>query len=169
MIDNFPETISGNTKCPWSETLFQVEETSPKLSQEKAKNFHTFVMKGMFLCKRARQDLLPGIVFLTTRVKNPNHQDWMKLIKIMNYLKATKNDIVRMSADNSQTIKWYVDSSFAVHKDMRSHTGAIMTLGTGAIVSNSTKQKVNASVGRSSRLQSISHQKCTKNNKPIRN
>ena len=101
-------------------------------------------MKGMFLCKHARQDLLPGIVFLTTRVRSPNHQDWMKLIKIMNYLKATRNEIMRMSADNSQTIKWYVDSSFAVHKDMKSHTGAIMTLGTGAIVSDSTKQKVNA-------------------------
>ena len=101
-------------------------------------------MKGMFLCKRARQDVLPGLVFLATRVKDPNHQDWIKLIKILNYLKATKDDIVKMSADDSQTIKWYVDSSFAVHKDMRGHTGAIMTLGTGAIISDSTKQKVNA-------------------------
>lgn len=87
---------------------------------------------------------MPGIVFLTTRVKDPNHQDWMKLVKLINYLKATKDEIVKMSADDTQTIKWYVDSSFAVHKDMRSHTGAIMTLGTGAIISDSTKQKVNA-------------------------
>jgi hypothetical protein len=36
------------------------------------------------------------------------------------------------------------DSSFAVHKDIRSHTGAIMTLGKGTIISKSTKQKVNA-------------------------
>jgi hypothetical protein len=55
-----------------------------------------------------------------------------------------KNNIVKMSADNSQTIKWYVDSSFAVHKDIRGHMGAIMTLSTGAIISDSTKQKVNA-------------------------
>ena len=144
MINKFPERLSGNTKCPWSKNLFRVDETSPKLSQEKAKIFHTFVMKGMFLCKRARQDVLPGIVFLATRVKDPNHQDWIKLIKILNYLKATKSDIVKMSADDSQTIKWYVDSSFAVHKDMRGHTGAIMTLGAGAIISDSTKQKVNA-------------------------
>ena len=69
MIDEFPETIIGNTKCPWTENLFCVEEMSLTLSQEKTKVFHTFVMKGMFLCKRARQDLLPGIVFLTTRVE----------------------------------------------------------------------------------------------------
>ena len=144
MIVEFPETISGTTKCPWTENLFRVDETSPKLPEEKARIFHTFVMKGMFLCKRARQDLLPGIVFLTTRVKEPTQQDWKKLVKLLNYLKATKNEIVKMSADDTQTIKWFVDSSFAAHKDMRSHTGAVMTLGNGAIISDSTKQKVNA-------------------------
>jgi hypothetical protein len=62
----------------------------------------------------------------------------------MDYLQSTKNKVAKMSADDTQTIKWYVDSSFAVHKDMRSHTGAIMTLGHGAIISNSTKQEVDA-------------------------
>jgi hypothetical protein len=32
---------------------------------------------------------------------------------------------------------------FAIHKDMKSHTGATMTLGSGTICSISTKQKVN--------------------------
>ena len=98
----------------------------------------------MFLCKRARQDVLPGIVFLAIRVKDPNQQNYIKLVKLMNYLKATENEIPKMSADDSQTIKWYVDSSFTVHNVMRSHTGAIMTLRKGAVISDSTKQKVNA-------------------------
>jgi hypothetical protein len=38
---------------------------------------------------------------------------------------------------------WYIDASFAVHKEMRSHTGATMTLGSGVICSISTKQKIN--------------------------
>lgn len=101
-------------------------------------------MKGMFVAKRGRQDILPGIVFLATRVHEPNQGDWTKLTKIMNFLEKTKDDIATMSADNTQTIKWYVDSSFAVHKDMKSHTGAVMTLGHGAIISDSTKQKSNA-------------------------
>jgi hypothetical protein len=141
MLQEFPEKLSGKTRCPWSETLFKVDEKSPKLSEGKRKIFHTFVMKGMFLCKRARQDLLPGIVFFATRVKDPNQQDYIKLVKLMNYLKATEDDIPKMSADDSQTIKWYVDSSFAVHRDMRSHTGAIMTLGKGAIISDSTNSQ----------------------------
>ena len=144
MIEEFPENLSGKSKCPWSENLFQVDENSNKLPEDKKKIFHTFVMKGMFLCKRARQDVLPGIVYLATRINEPNENDWKKLMRMMNYLQATKKDIAKMSADDTKTIKWYVDSSFAVHKDMRSHTGAIMTLGKGAIISDSTKQKVNA-------------------------
>ena len=144
MIEEFPEKLTGKVKCPWNKNLFKVDEKSSKLPQEKIKIFHTFVMKGMFLCKRARQDVLPGIIFLTTRVKDPNQEDWIKLTRILNYLKTTEKEIVKMEADDEQVIKWYVDSSFAVHKDMRSHTGAVMTLGNGAIISESTKQKVNA-------------------------
>ena len=101
-------------------------------------------MKGMFLCKRARQHWLPGIVFLSTRVQKPTENNWKNPIKLVNYLKVTKDKVTSMSADNTQTIKWYVDSSFAVYKDMRNHTGAIMTLGQGAITLDLTKQKVNA-------------------------
>jgi hypothetical protein len=60
----------------------------------------------------------------------------------MTYLKATQDQVSKMSADDSNSIKWYVDASFGVHNDMKSHTGAVLTLGSGAITSVSTKQKV---------------------------
>jgi hypothetical protein len=69
------------------------------------KIFHTFVMKGMFLCQQAKQDMVPGIVYLATRVKEPNESNWKKLVRLMNYLQATMNKIAKMSADNTQTIK----------------------------------------------------------------
>ena len=37
---------------------------------------------------------------------------------------------------------WWVDSSYAVHPDMHSHSGIIMTLGKGAMYSSSCKQKL---------------------------
>jgi len=40
-------------------------------------------------------------------------------------------------------IYWWVDASFAVHPDCRSHTGATVSFGTGAPISISTKQKIN--------------------------
>jgi hypothetical protein len=90
MIEDFPEKLSGNTKAPWSEKLFQVNTMAKKLGSERAKVFHTFVMKGMFLCKRGHQDIQPAVAFLATRVTEPNEGDWKKLVKMMNFLKATK-------------------------------------------------------------------------------
>ena len=44
---------------------------------------------------------------------------------------------------HAEYIKWYVDTSFAVHADFKSHTGVAMTMGKGAIMSMSQKQKLN--------------------------
>jgi hypothetical protein len=38
---------------------------------------------------------------------------------------------------------WYVDASFAVHPDLKSHTGVAMTAGKGAIINVSRKQNIN--------------------------
>jgi hypothetical protein len=40
-------------------------------------------------------------------------------------------------------LHWYIDASFAVHPNMQGHTGGVLTLGTGAPVVTSTKQKLN--------------------------
>ena len=50
---------------------------------------------------------------------------------------------MKLRADDLKIIKWYVDVSFAVHPDFKSHTGGIMTMGKGAIQSISKKQKLN--------------------------
>ena len=46
-------------------------------------------------------------------------------------------------ADNSGTLTWNIEASFAVHPDCKSHTGACLTLGHGSILSISAKQKTN--------------------------
>jgi hypothetical protein len=45
--------------------------------------------------------------------------------------------------DGTGHLTWSVDASFAVHKDMRSHTGAVLSTGQGALMSMSLKQKIN--------------------------
>ena len=40
-------------------------------------------------------------------------------------------------------ITWWVDASYAVHWDSTSHTGMIMSLGLGAVMSGSWRQKLN--------------------------
>ena len=61
----------------------------------------------------------------------------------MKYIQVTIGLPYIFSIDKSGNIKWYVDASFVVHKDMRVHTGGFMTMGTGGAYVQSRKQKLN--------------------------
>ena len=50
---------------------------------------------------------------------------------------------------------WSIDTSFAVHMDMKSHTGYCLTLGTGAPISGSQLQKINTRSSTESELVGI--------------
>jgi len=139
MCNEFPEGLDGDTKYPWTEKLFSVDKKSLILSTESSNSFHTHTMKVMYLAKRARPDVLPAVIFLSSRVKAPTVQDWNKLKKMMNFIWRTKDEVITLECKNSEIITWYVDAAFAVHNDMRSHTGAIMTLGMGSVCSYSLK------------------------------
>jgi hypothetical protein len=49
-----------------------------------------------------------------------------------------------VEANDTNTLTWYIDTAFTVPPDMKSHTGAVFTMGKGAIIGSSTKQKVNS-------------------------
>jgi hypothetical protein len=87
MLEDSSVNLTRKTKCPCSRNIFSVneistrivdetstntvDETSTKFPEDKMKVFHTFVMKIMFLCKQARQNIFLGIVYLATKVKEP--------------------------------------------------------------------------------------------------
>ena len=53
----------------------------------------------------------------------------------MKYIQGAIGIQLIMSIEKYVNIKWYVDAEFAVHKDMRGHTGVFVTLKTrGAYV-----------------------------------
>ena len=157
MISEFPEENLKGTRVtsPWSENLFQVNEASPSLSRNMAEQFHKSTAQGLFLCKRGRPDISPVIAYLTTRVKNPNQDDWMKLTKMMKFLNQTKNDKLTLRADGTKKLKWHIDAAFAIHPDFKSHTGATLTMGNGAITSISRKQKINTRSSTASELVAV--------------
>jgi len=80
---------------------------------------------------------------LCTRVSVPTEQDWKKLSQCIRYLQGSRELSLMLEADKGFNIKWWVNASFAVHSDMRSHTGMTMTLGKGSLYSGSVKQKIN--------------------------
>ena len=144
MVKEFPYELKSKTKTPWNDKLFKVSNTTKKLDEKRKSTYHTFVMKMMFLCKRARPDIEPGVSFLSTRTTKSDESDWVKLVRVLEFLKNTINDVLTLEADDAQTLYWYVDAAFAVHPDMNSHSGLVFTLGKGTVISNSRKQKVNS-------------------------
>ena len=60
------------------------------------------------------------------------------------FLKQTINDTRVIRADSLEQIDTFLDSSHAVHPDMRGHTGGTITMGTGIIHGKASKQKMNS-------------------------
>lgn len=145
MLDDFPVKFKEDEKqeTPAASNLLEVGKGS-KLDTKRHEIFHSFVAKNLFLSKRARLDIAPTVAILASRVQAPNQSDWNKLVRLMRYLHSTKKWHLTLSADDLRVIKWYIDASFAVHPDFKSHTGAVMTMGTGTMQAQSRKQKLNS-------------------------
>ena len=88
-------------------------------------------------------DILPAIGFLCTRVSRSTEQDQSKLRRVLEYIKGTMDLEYTLGADSMTKLRTWVDASYAVHPDMKSHTGGIMSLGIGGFVPKSRKQKLN--------------------------
>jgi hypothetical protein len=149
IFTDFPEEIGRASSTPASEHLFQVcnpEETEKMgkfLPPEKAEQFHHSVAQLLFVSSKVRRDIQTPVAFLTTRVKRPDEDDWGKLKRVLKYLKGTRHMKLTLSVDDISTIRWWVDASYNVHQDSRGQTGAMMSLGGGAPISLSRKQKLN--------------------------
>ena len=155
MIKSFPEKVTTKAATPAAVHLFQTREDAPKLSEEKASIYHTITAKGLFLCKRARADIQTTIAFLSTRVKEPDEDDWKKLKQLIQYLFGTIDLKLTLMSDKLNIIKWFVDASHHVHPDFRSHTGSTMTIGKGSPYSTSIKQKLNTKSSNESELVTV--------------
>eukprot|EP00957_Ditylum_brightwellii_P139570 10636983-Ditylum_brightwellii.AAC.1 len=60
-----------------------------------------------------------------------------------------------LSTDSLNVAKWWIDSSFATHPNMRGHTGITMALGKGSVFSTSVKQKLNTKSSTETELISV--------------
>ena len=96
-----------------------------------------------FVCKRSRPDTQVAVTFLTTRVRKPDKDDWKKLIRLVKYISSTVEMKLTLSSNNTNIVKWWLDGSYVVHKDMKNHTGGIMTLRKGCVYGTSICQKLN--------------------------
>jgi hypothetical protein len=143
MLDELPDDFDGTAATPATSHLFKTRESAPKLSSDLSELLHSNVAKLFYLAQRARPDILLAVVFLTTRVSTPDIDDLGNLKRVMRYQRDTEVLALTLEASGDGVVRWWVDGSFAVHPNMRSHTGAVLSLGKGAVYGMPSKQKIN--------------------------
>jgi hypothetical protein len=143
ILDEAPDDMDGSAVTPAPLNLYTMRDDVEKLDDEHAETYHHLTAKLLYLCKRARPDLQTAVSFLTTRVTQPDKDDWKKLSRCIWYLGHSKDLFLTLETDDGITVKWWIDASFAVHLDMKSHTGGTMSLGKGSVYSLSQKQRIN--------------------------
>ena len=146
IIEDFPEEITSSAPAPHTDYLFKIRDEDKRklLEEERAKAFHHTVAQLLFLSHRARRDISPAVPFLTSRVKEPDEDDWGKAKRVLHYLKGTLHLPLRIQVESTEVPEWDIDASHAVHEDCKGQTGGGMTLGKGAAMAMSWKHKGNS-------------------------
>jgi ribosomal protein L24E len=149
--------IVGIAPTPAAANLFDIgAHDTPKLDKRRHKLFHSRVYKLLYLARKTRPDMLTAVVFLTTRTQAPNELDWTKLIRVYKYLNGTRDLGIVLQSINRLVVSAWIDASFGVHPEMKSHTGSVISLGKGPIYVKSSKQKLNSLASTESELIGLS-------------
>ena len=134
-IEDMLKNYSTETKpkaTPATAKLFDLG-AGEELDDRARKDFHSNVMRLMYLSQRLRPDIALAVIFLCTRVKCPTTEDKKKLDRVMGYLRETKSMKMTMNCKGEMKIIAYIDAAFGTHHDGKSHTGCAIYLGSACI------------------------------------
>jgi hypothetical protein len=90
VFDKAKQNGGGTKTSAVPENMFKINEDCEKLDDTKAKAFHNLVAKTLHAAKRARPDTCTAVAFITTRVREPDTDDWAKLTHMMKHVRGTK-------------------------------------------------------------------------------
>ena len=119
------DDITRNAASPATRYLFKTREAA-KLSEKKSENFHSVVESLLFISSRCRLDIQTAVAFLCTIVAEPYEDDWNILKRVLQYLRGTIDIFLMLGADDITKLKSWVDVSYGIHSDCKSHIGGAM-------------------------------------------
>ncbi|KAI2502264.1 Reverse transcriptase (RNA-dependent DNA polymerase) [Fragilaria crotonensis] len=118
--------IRRSAATPARRDLFEDDPNAAPLDRKTAEVFHSVVAKLLYVSIRARMDILLAVIYLCTRVSSTT-DDWEKLKRVLEYLNGTLHYKYTIGIDDVAKIRSWVDASYAVHPDMKSHTGGLLS------------------------------------------
>jgi len=104
MLAELQTDMNGVSRVPAAGQLFNINPDPIKLPEDKAQLLHHLVAKLLYLCSCTRQYIQTVVAFLCTRVKEPDEDDYKKLVKEMQYIRNTKN--LTLTIEPSTDPKW---------------------------------------------------------------
>ena len=98
----------------------------------------------LYLAKRTKPECLTAVSYLATKVNECTVGDVDKLQRLVRYIGATREKgVVLMPGATGISVKLFVDASYGVHHDGKSHTGSCIVIGDlGAVHCRSSKQLI---------------------------
>ena len=124
VLEDFIEDIRNLSVTPAVDYLFKIREDTEqmKIPEELAIIFYTTVAQLLFVSQRARRDIQTPVSFLIKRVKTPDKDDWNKLVRTLQYLKATIHMKLTLKIDAMNIFCWSIDASHQVRDNCKGHT-----------------------------------------------
>lgn len=151
-LELFSDKDLKQVTTPARNDLFELDVKSPKVSKTKREIFHSTVMLFHYASYRGRRDLQLTNSALASRVLDTNKNDYVKLRRLMRYVKGILYLACYLGASSLNSMISYIDASHAVNPDCRSHTGVATLFRISVTSSQSTKQKLNAKSSTESEL-----------------
>ena len=136
-------TITRGATTPCASSIFDGKDDTEPISKERREAFHSTAATLIYVGTRARPDILLALGYICGRVHSPTEKDEGRLKRLLEYLYGTQDLLMTLGADSLDSFWTWVDASFALHPDMRSHTGGVISFGRGGIICKSMRQKIN--------------------------
>ena len=150
--------MTETAESPAQSNLFSVTLVSLNpLGDKDKERFHSITAQLLYLAKRVRPDLLVVVSFLTKRVLSSQTDDWKKLVRAIQYLRFTSDMGIVLEGQRQMQVIAYVDASYGVHQDMKSHGGCLIGLGGGPVYAKSSSQKINTKSSTEAELVALSN------------
>ena len=136
--------VKGSARTPATEGLFETREGAATVTEPVRVWFHKIVAMVLYLAKRTKPECLVAVAFLATRVNKCTTDDVDKLQRLVRYIHTTRDSgVVLRPGAGGIAVRLFVDASYGVHSDGRSHTGSCVVIGdVGAVHCRSSKQLI---------------------------
>ena len=130
VLEDLPEVTTGRSMIPAANNMFQVrpEDKRMLLNEERATAFHHTVSQLVFVTSSARNDIKMDVSFLCTRVRIPDEDDSVNLVRVLRYIRGTLHLPLILRDNSLSVLKWWVDAPFTTHPYFKENTGVMMSM-----------------------------------------